>query len=79
MTKSNINKDNDTDVSNSTELVQKRFKMNRRLNGVVFAYRRVLSGKRAKEMKPEPEWVDALEDLLQSHPSLKNLKPENEN
>ena len=79
MTKSNISESNDTRVSNSTERVQKRFKLDKQCNGKVFAYRRVLSGKRAKEMQPEPLWEDALEDLIKSHPALKNLKPEDEN
>lgn len=79
MTKGNISESNDTDVSNSTELVRKRFEMKRELSGKVFAYRRILSGKWAKENRKEPVWADALEDLLNTHPALKNLKPENEN
>lgn len=66
--------------SNSTEKrVQKRFKMREVSNGKVFAYRRILSGKWAKEQKREPVWEDALEELLDTHPALKNLKPETEN
>lgn len=79
MAKRNISKDNDTDVSNSTELVQKRFKMDRGLSNKVFAFRRVLSARWAREHKVEPVWEDALEELLKTHPSLKNLKPESEN
>jgi hypothetical protein len=79
MTKRNISDSNDTDVSNSTELVQKRFKMSREGNSKVFAYRRILSGKWAKEQREEPVWEDALEELLKTHPALKNLKPETEN
>ena len=78
MAKRNISESNYTDVSNSTDKVQKRFKMNRVSNGKVFAYRRILSGKRAKEQQPEPLWEDALEELIETHPALKNLKPENE-
>lgn len=78
MTKGNISKDNDTDVSNSTELVMKRFEMRRESSGKVFAYRRILSGKWAKENKKEPVWADALEELLNTHPALKNIKPEQE-
>jgi hypothetical protein len=79
MTKRNISDSNDTDVSNSTELVQKRFKLSQEWNRKVFAFRRILSGKWAKEQRNEPEWVDALEELLKTHPALKNLKPETEN
>lgn len=79
MTKGNISESNDTGVSNSTETVRKRFDMNRELSGKVFAYRRILSGKWAKENKKEPVWADALEELLSTHPALKNIKPESEN
>lgn len=79
MVKSNIMESNDTDVSNSNELVLKRFEMGKDLSGLVFAYRRILSGRWAREQRREPRWVDALEDLLKTHPALKNLKPENEN
>lgn len=79
LAKRNIMENTGTDVSNSTEKVQKRFQMKRDLNGKVFAYRRILSGKWAKEQKEEPAWEDALEELLSTHPALKNLKPENEN
>lgn len=79
MAKSNISESNDTDVSNSTELVQKRFKMDKTWSGKVFAYRRVLSARWAKESRPEPVWEDALTELLKTHPALKNLKPEHEN
>lgn len=78
MTKSNIIENNDTDVSNSNELVLKRFEMDKELSGKVFAYRRIVSGRWAREQRREPRWVDALEDLLKTHPALKNLKPENE-
>lgn len=78
MAKSNISENSCTDVSNTDELVQKRFKMRRVWSDVVFEYRRILSGKWAKEGKPEPMWEDALEDLLKSHPALKGLKPEME-
>lgn len=74
-----INESNDTDVSNSNELVLKRFKMNKEWSAKVFAYRRVLSGRWAREQKEDPKWVDALEELLKTHPALKNLKPETEN
>lgn len=79
MTKRNIIETNDTDVSNSNELVLKRFEMDKELSGKVFAYRRIVSGRWAREQRREPRWVDALEDLLKTHPALKNLKPENEN
>jgi translation elongation factor EF-G len=79
MTNRNIKEMNDTDVSNSNELVLKRFKMDKEQSGKVFAYRRILSGRWAKEQKKDPKWVDALEELLKTHPALKNLKPENEN
>lgn len=78
MTKSNISESNDTDVSNVGELVLKRFKMNRDASGKVFAYRRILSGRWAREQKKDPNWADALEELIKTHPALKNLKPENE-
>lgn len=78
MTKSNIRESNDTDVRNSNELVLKRFKMNRDASGVVFAFRRILSGRWAREQKKDPNWADALEELIKTHPALKNLKPENE-
>ena len=78
MAKRNINENTGTHVSNSTEKVQKRFKMRKVLNDVVFAHRRVLSGKWAKQSQPEPEWVDALEDLIETHPALKNLKIEHQ-
>lgn len=78
MTKGNISESNDTDVSNSTELVQKRFKISRESSGKVFAFRRILSGKWAKEQRNEPVWGDALEELIRTHPALKNLKPETE-
>lgn len=77
--KRNISESNDTDVSKNTELVQKRFKMDRVWSGKVFAYRRVLSGKWAKEQRDEPLWEDALVELLKTHPALKNLNPEIEN
>lgn len=77
--KRNISESNDTDVSNSTGLVLKRFEMDKEWSGRVFAYRRILSGRWAREQRREPRWVDALEDLLKTHPALKNLKPESEN
>jgi hypothetical protein len=79
MAKRNISESDDTRVSNSTRLVQKRFKIQERWNSVVDAHRRILSGKKAKEHAPEPLWEDALVDLLSTHPALKNLKPEHEN
>lgn len=72
MTNSNIIKENDTHVSKTT----KRFELRDDLNGKVFGYRRLLSAKWAKESRPEPDWVDALEDLLSSHPALKKIQPE---
>jgi hypothetical protein len=79
MANGNISESKDTDVSKNTELVQKRFKMDRVLSGKVFAFRRILSGKWVKESRNEPLWEDALDELLRTHPALKNLKPENEN
>jgi hypothetical protein len=79
MANGNISESKDTDVSKNTELVQKRFKMDKVWSGKVFAYRRVLSGKWAREQKNEPLWEDALVELLKTHPALKNLNPENEN
>ncbi len=73
MAKRNISESKDTDVSNSTEKVQKRFMLRSAANDKVFAFRRVLSGKWAKENKPEPAWEDALEELIDTHPTLKNL------
>lgn len=77
--KRNITESNDTDVSNSNELVIKRFEMEKEWSQRVSAYRRVLSGRWAREHKREPRWADALQDLLKTHPALKNLKPENDN
>jgi hypothetical protein len=73
MAKRNISESKDTGVSNSTEKVQKRFKMKKAYSDVVFEYRRILSGKRAKEQQPEPVWEDALEDLIETHPALKKF------
>lgn len=73
MANSNITESNDTHVSKTI----KRFELRDDLNGKVFAHRRVLSAKWAKESRPEPDWVDALEDLLMTHPALKKIKTEN--
>lgn len=67
----NISINNDTYVSNSTDYVIKRFRLSAEANKKVFEHRRVLSGKLAKAGQPEPEWADALEDLLKTHPALK--------
>ncbi len=73
MAKRNISESKDTDVSNSTDRVQKRFKMRKAYSDVVFEYRRILSGKRAKDQQPEPVWEDALEELIETHPALKRF------
>jgi hypothetical protein len=76
MAKRNINETNDTHVSKAAGFTLKRFKLSKEANGKVFGYRRILSAKWAKDQKPEPAWEDALEELLRSHPALKNIKPD---
>jgi hypothetical protein len=69
MTNGNITESDDTHVSKTL----KRFELRDDLNGKVFGYRRLLSAKWAKQNKPEPDWVDALEELLDTHPALKKI------
>jgi len=70
MANGNIEERNDTHVSKTI----KRFELRDDLNDKVFSYRRMLSGKRAASGEPEPDWVDALEELLETHPKLKKIK-----
>jgi hypothetical protein len=75
MTNRNITTDNDTLVRKSAGYVMKRFKLSARANNKVFGHLRVLSGRWAAQGKPEvPMWEDALEDLLKTHPDLKQIK-----
>jgi hypothetical protein len=77
MTNRNINESNDTHVSKAAGYTTKRFPLSDEANGKVFGFRRILSAKWAKDGKPEPAWEDALEELIKTHPALKNIKTEN--
>lgn len=76
MAKRNINETNDTHVSKAAGFIMKRFKLSTEANGKVFGFRRILSAEWAKDQKPEPAWEDALEELIKTHPKLKQIKVE---
>jgi hypothetical protein len=73
-TNRNIRTDNDTHVRNRG-VIQKRFELNESANNKVETYRKLLSAKRAVAGEGvDPTWVQALEDLIETHPRLKKLK-----
>jgi hypothetical protein len=72
--KRNITGNNDTHVSNADGFVQKRFKLSQDRNAKVETFRRKLSLKMMEQgINKEPVWEDALSELIDTHPKLKNL------
>lgn len=68
-TNRNITQNNDTHVSNDVETIQKRFELRKKPNSKVEKYRRIM----ATKSDDSPTWVQALEELIETHPKTKNL------
>jgi hypothetical protein len=74
-TNRNITQNNDTHVSKASSPVQKRFKLGGTPNDKVEQYRRIMSVRWSQEgKKEEPTWVEALEEVIDTHQALKKLK-----
>jgi hypothetical protein len=74
MINGNIKTKNDTVVRNKAGFVMKRFLLSPTANKKVFDYLRLVSAQWIRDgKKGEPVWEDALEELIATHPKLKNI------